>query len=531
MSSDAEEDFTDDSNNDEEVVIEDSGSPEFEVGSFNEYVDISHLETNIHVAEAYMPDLSFRKIYNGVSIDIPTSFLPLSMITINGYDDSPILMNIEFELDMMRWDKPPISIRYCHPINGTSFIGRPLISERISKFFSPFYKPKKFYKSQASVMVPTGDINEDSLRLLVKEGFDQKRSRNALALTKNNLDKARTYLITGALASKLPTLEFNFTEFPLIYLILEITEAFLDIFDHCCVCGCELGISGLKACACSKKVCQFSFTQLGVGANVVAEIKRDYKVVDFLVSIASAANGTKFLVPAPPVDLLSEMKNFFDRLPSISSLRQFQNDQELSASIGPQFFEILRFIILSNRVHFITLPDNLCLKECKNETTQFLSLQASPEKELKFLEKKKKIGNAFLWHGSTVDRWHSILHTGLQDLGRTKDAQNGGPWYGDGVYQSDSAAVSQGYARFGPNSYKNSVLGKDLQILALVENAKGEKLNNVYQNEYTQQDNDALIVRCMMVVHKSFEWNTLSKPPQYVPNLHDVLKHFSSIHL
>lgn len=523
MSDDEEEDMFPENDSGEEYILEadDSDSIEFE-----EYkvIDMSYiLDEKINNAQAYLYGFKFSRSNNTIQASIPTSVLPLSMLYINGFDKSSVLLELEFTLDNYSWTKLPTYIKFEHPIYKKSFIGSSLISTRISKFFSVFYVPRAYYKSQSSLFVPPGQVNEICLAQLVSLGYDIDVANRALLLTENNINDAKEYLSTGILSHQQSKIEISYKESPLIYLMLEITEAFLDLFDHCCVCGDSMGISGLKASICSRPMCQFSFVQLGVGANIVAEIRRDPLVADFLISMASACYNTEYLNPAPDESLITLLPDFFKKLPSVDVLARFENDRDLNQIIGEHFYLILRFIILSNRFHFITLPEKLKFSQCANSTTQFLALQATPEKELKFREKKLKNGGCFLWHGSQTHRWHSILHNGLKDYANTKHQVHAGPIHGYGVYQSDEASYSSGYSPAGNNNYVKSKLGSTIQVLSLVENIKGPKLNKVVDNEYTQQDSEGLIVRCVMIVHKPFSWNVIKTPPKHVPTLYEVL--------
>ena len=69
-------------------------------------------------------------------------------------------------------------------------------------------------------------------------------------------------------------------------------------------------------------------------------------------------------------------------------------------------------------------------------------------------------------------------------------------------------------------------------MVGLVENAKGKALNNVARHEYTQKDEQALVVRVLMVVSEDRgsglywssgkTWDTLADPPRSVPTLKDI---------
>ena len=93
------------------------------------------------------------------------------------------------------------------------------------------------------------------------------------------------------------------------------------------------------------------------------------------------------------------------------------------------------------------------------------------------MKKKEKYDVRWLWHGSRVERWYRILHTGLKNLGRTYYQANGGPWFGDGIYMSDSFNYSMYYCgKAAINIYKNSCLQKILQLISLVENTAVKEL-------------------------------------------------------
>ena len=133
----------------------------------------------------------------------------------------------------------------------------------------------------------------------------------------------------------------------------------------------------------------------------------------------------------------------------------------------------------------------------------------------------------YLWHGSSVVRWYSILHNGLKDLGRTVDRVHAGPIHGDGIYQSDLSSYSIPYSYPEENRYKHSSLPKKLQVLSLTENAKTPGLNHPIQNEFTQTDERACVVRALMIVKSNFSWNIVDDPPKYIPSLNDVLRTIS----
>jgi poly [ADP-ribose] polymerase 6/8 len=426
-----------------------------------------------------------------------------------------------------------------HPTFGPNFPGRALVSLALTAFFSPSYAVKPQYRSALYLLHPEARsrLNPRAKRELTDLGFSEDVAQRALSLTRGDLAAARDLLVTGITDAAPPRPIVSYEDCPLLYLILEIVDGFLDLTDHCCQCGQPLGVAGLRMSNCGAELCVFGMASMGVGSSLVNELRRDPMVADLLVSLASSCFGTKFFVPPLPPQLARQAEGFFARLPAIDRLTRHGTDAELSAELGTDFFEILRFIIFTNRCHLIHLPKKLAIQECVQYTEQFLCAVATPERELAFQKSKGKAPSVWLWHGSLLQRWHSILRTGLQDLGRSGDAIHGGPWYGDGVYESDESAVSFYYARqdetggvIGTNHYAKSKLPQAMTVLALIENAKGKTLKQVHPNEFTQQNPNGLIVRCLMVVKQDFSWNPHKNPPKAVPSLKSCLAWIASKH-
>jgi hypothetical protein len=265
---------------------------------------------------------------------------------------------------------------------------------------------------------------------------------------------------------------------------------------------------------------------MGIGSTVTSEIRRDPVVADFLVCLASACLGTKFFRPELPEQLRPTAERFFRTLPPINHLTGYADDSALIQAIGLPYYEILRFILMSNRAHLICLPPHLKIAECARNTTQLLSVVGNPECERVFQGKKRQKGTCWLWHGSFLSRWHSILHTGLKDLGRTADKTHmGASTYGPGVYMSNSSTYSYAYSAGcgDQHSYENSQFPKSLIVMALVENICSGLLKNVAQSEWTQRDLDGIMVRVLMIVNSVFEWDVHQSEPGCIPSLDDCL--------
>jgi poly [ADP-ribose] polymerase 6/8 len=332
----------------------------------------------------------------------------------------------------------------------------------------------------------------------------------------------------------------------LLYLVLEIAEAFLDLSDHCCLCRRELP-PGVKPSVCDRELCRFQLIEIGLGTSLIQELRRDPLAADFVFSIFSAAIGTNFLNPKPPGFTDASMQAICARLPAVSEMTACGNsDQQLAGLIGLEAVKLLRWVLLGNQSHLIALPPELKLVEF-NCNCQFMSLMSSPQSEDILGQMKQQFGSFFLWHGSAGDRWHSILRNGLKNASGTALQANGAA-RGAGIYFAPNSQMSWGYSKPAANKYTKSQLGPNLQVISLCEvamippsahftlqpKATGQKalafsgyLKN-HGSMYTLSIEEACVVR-FILVQGFFAHDVVQRPPSKVPTLHDVLE-FKALH-
>jgi poly [ADP-ribose] polymerase 6/8 len=289
------------------------------------------------------------------------------------------------------------------------------------------------------------------------------------------------------------------------------------------MCRCGLP-PGANPPVCGNTNCQSLLTQIGIGAFIAQEIKRDPMAADFAFSIFSAAIGTNFLNPAPPDFTPQRMLELVAAMPAMSEIVQkCQTDQQLVQLIGADGYRLLRWVLLSNQSHLISLPDALRLQEFPCQC-QFMTLLSSPSAETTLCQLKDKYGGMYLWHGSAGSRWYSILRNGLKNASGSTLQANGAS-FGPGIYFGKASSLSWGYSRAEPNKYQKSALGGNLQIISLCEVAKvtNQGLKD-FSSLMTLTMEQACIVRFLMV-QGSFNHDVTSQPPRKVPTLNDVLEY------
>jgi poly [ADP-ribose] polymerase 6/8 len=455
-----------------------------------------------------------------ISFSLPRDILPLALQAVYGFTNDPILVQIKFTLKDSDWAQKPKDIEIRNPSQGTNFPGKPLIDDVFRCFFTSHYQPRGTYRSERYVLTPSGNADKDKLANLVSAGYDRQRAENALILCRNNIKQALAFLRTGDIQEYQSQLVIGYKDCPLLFLALEIAECFLDLSDHCCICRKSLE-PGLKVSACCEKLCQFQLSQMGLGQSVIHAIKQDPLVADLLVSIFSAAVDTPFLTPRPPKDFdPEEMIEIVSNLPSMTFIKDnFLCDPDLSAMIGPRAFLLLRWILLSNRTHLISLSPKFSFKRFSS-ARQFMSLLATPEAEREFRKLKDKYGSMYLFHGSNGSRWHSIVRNGLKNATGTPLEANGSA-LGAGIYFARRSGTSQTYAVSAVNQYTESLFGQSLVILALCEVAKvGSLIDHGWA--HTLEDERACICR-FLLVNGDFDVDVIKDQIQRAPKLSDLL--------
>lgn len=509
---------------DYEMNLLDSQSIDFPL--FNEVRSI----VNTYSAFLYKYPASINTACTCITLQIPRAFLPQSLQAVFGFLVDDIILDVSIELDNLKWDSPPKNIRVEHPLFHKKYVGQVLIESTIQRFFSDKFKPKAIYKSEMFILSPSGQPDENKLETLVKEGYDKAKARDALVLCKNNVNLAKNFLRTGEMINCESQILVSYNQCPLLYFTLELVECFFDLQDHCCICRKPLQTVGLKPTTCDDKFCEFQYSDLGIGNSLIVEIRRDPLVADLLVSLFSMALDTQYLTPAPPQSInLKECKKIISDLPPMDEIAKCESDENIMKLISSSAYNLLKWIIFSNRSHLITVPSHLKLKEFES-AYQFLSLISTPEAEVEFQKLQKKNGSVYLFHGSEISKWHSIFRNGLKNYSGTPMQANGAA-LGPGIYFSKSSSISLSYStKFerninNINKYQNSEF-KSLTILALCQVAKVDELID-YDWAHTLTNEKACIIR-FLLVNCNNSVDIIKNPPN-VPLLSDILNYQASL--
>lgn len=467
------------------------------------------LDTVLAIYALFMPSYVATMINDTtVRFELPTSFVPLSVAAVLGFAADPVILQVDICFNEYSWKKKA-NFTCVHPRYGSNFIGKPVIMSTIERFFSAAYVPQPTYQCEMYMTSQAAAI------------FVQTRTSNRV----------------------------TFSDCPLVYLLLELTETFVNLSDHCCMCNQVLA-KGVKVSVCSKEFCNFQLAEIGVGNSVLQEIARDPEVADLVFSMFSATFQSKYCTPAPPKGMKIDIARVFQTLPAMEQMAtRCHKEKDLVKMIGIDAVKLLRWVLFSNRSHLIAIPPEMQLREFAG-TRQFMALLGSPEAEDVFNRLKSRYGSCYMWHGSDTVRWHSILRNGLKNASGTALQANGAV-LGPGIYFASNSGVSWGYVRQGQNAYRCSSLGQTISAIALCEVVKlppGQQtvslpktspMNEAMtltgaltdkQRAHTLTMEQACVVRFLFVSPRpgAFQIDTLRTPPANVPTLDGVLHYFAS---
>ena len=465
----------------------------------NATTSFSNFENYLNAAKTTKNDKDFT-----YQINIPSNFLPKKHQLLYGFDSDSTAL-----IATIKYEKNEKILKVEQPNSSGAFTGSKLIDSAIRDFFSPKYTPKQNYRSSPfSVMGPTPSSGVNTANLF-KKGVNRYIASRVLSNFNNDIDQSLLFINDGKIDSSFERPNINsiipFEENPLVYLVFEIVDCIFELQDHCFICRAPIP-PVIKPSTCSDRSC-VNAASIQPCLDVVHEIRRDKMVADLLVSFFVTAIGTNRLIPAPPplsrreIESLSfekttwkqsednklrsggsaddlnhdpkKLEMLVGKFSSIDeTLSKFGSSKALKEELGVEGFNLLLWILQSNRAQFFCLRDDLQIKELHNNDgsmpLQFLTLVSSPEQEVIFQALKAKYGSFYMWHGSPLVNWHSIIRNGLFDTSKRRMVDHASAC-GAGIYLAKDSGYSLGYARQGENKWSKTSLGKNLSVIALCE--------------------------------------------------------------
>jgi hypothetical protein len=124
--------------------------------------------------------------------------------------------------------------------------------------------------------------------------------------------------------------------------------------------------------------------------------------------------------------------------------KEILSEKNIYENINSELYGLLKFIITKSDLQFRL---DVELSKIVNITGIYkLEYSASDENNTNFEDKLSKQESKYLFHGSMINNWFSIIYNGLQIYSGTSKQINGAS-YGKGIYLSDSIELSNSYCR------------------------------------------------------------------------------------
>jgi ubiquitin-protein ligase len=234
------------------------------------------------------------------------------------------------------------------------------------------------------------------------------------------------------------------------------------IFSYCTICGKKIpDLEVVSSCS----TCFDKSLEIVTDDLVTNFFKKDKLVFNVIVlagySCLLNSHADQIMKPLPkifnPVGILRSKLNYgvenFGKL--IETVKLCSNDYKLQKKIELDY-SFIKYLIKTNTTNLMSnilfdKEDNVCANEdidnildCEKIIT--FNVCHTSDKEEEF----SGIKAYYLFHGSPIGCWHSILKDGLKNLSNTS-LMTSGAAYGAGIYLGGNFDTSQGYGidRFG----------------------------------------------------------------------------------
>ncbi|KAL0218737.1 hypothetical protein P9112_004390 [Eukaryota sp. TZLM1-RC] len=242
-----------------------------------------------------------------------------------------------------------------------------------------------------------------------------------------------------------------------------VKNSFLHLSDKCAVCDDLLSNYGIcpssKLTYCDKSTCCFSFTDLGVGYNLLDDVLRNQLSVELLLNFALNTVNSRDkerLFDSCPSDFLDinkrpDYKDIYQHLqsiPPISSLSSAESELDLRTTLGTKSFRLLRWVISTNRSLILSIPSNSRYYHSSLQGTQFLVSGVNPKREVEFQNLCSQFGFIWAYHGSCPFNWWRIIgkNEAIINMSGTSGQLHGSA-HGPGVYTSITPSTALSYGR------------------------------------------------------------------------------------
>ncbi|GMR59593.1 hypothetical protein PMAYCL1PPCAC_29788, partial [Pristionchus mayeri] len=274
--------------------------------------------------------------------------------------------------------------------------------------------------------------------------------------------------------------------------------------EFCLVCGEYLHAGAILPSICDGALCQYQYQELGL-LEGLSNPRCSAPVLSLLLTAFNAAANSgrwrDILTPSPsPTDidnLIAEAKKLHEKnnikwdfnqggnfdvhsmlvraMPCARQILRTPSHYREFKQTNPNIAEFVEWLVTSNQ-SFLELVPSKVRVDFLRTSKQFIFIADTPAKQAEFDVLKNENGGKtrYLFHGSKMENWHSIIRSGLKNMSGTKYMLAGAA-YGAGIYLSNLLSMSYNYCtQFGERNTAEDCVQKKcclsgMALLAVVE--------------------------------------------------------------
>jgi len=379
------------------------------------------------------------------------------------------------------------------------------VIELINSFNNEFKKNNVIVETNFKENKIYFNINFDSQNYNVIFHHD----KNQIIFTSNNDDYETIHLINLINKKKYESYD------QIVDFLVDINQIIPNLKKYCISCQTSLEVPSNEYSNCGNDMCIYKMEEMPIGDYVLETYKKNPDKVNFLLMTSFQAikspRRQDIFEPFPNhfliekklskpergvITTISGNKNAHDNKnwtlldktignhthTDISKIINLStNENELKKKLGNDLYILIRFLILSNKCNI----NQVDLINCSN----LKSLQVVHEfdKEEEFRKKSGGI-TVFLYHGSRIENWYSIMRNGIKVCSNTK-MMTAGAAHGVGIYTSDNFNTSLTYC--GYNHSTEMIMG----VFEVIGNKSDYKPGN---SIFVIPNEDKLILRYIL---------------------------------
>ncbi|GMH40546.1 hypothetical protein BSKO_08450 [Bryopsis sp. KO-2023] len=271
---------------------------------------------------------------------------------------------------------------------------------------------------------------------------------------------------------------------------------------RCYLCGSrhlEANRDGLPW-ACSNDLCRFRVCDETNGV-LFSHLRQRPEAIELCIILALNAasdhRAENVFIPKPLGLSPAEITEVLQKLPPVFDMKECNSEFEVRRFLNEQdgrCYGICCWLVMNIPYYIQSSSMEEMLQESWSPTSQKLqipeetdnkylgSLIGKPGKVFRvsgcftamarqFQANLESFGSSFLFHGSPLQNWYSILKHSPRNMSRHRDFKLHGAMYGEGIYMTDSFHLATYYSckRSTTIPWKNSEYFDDIDLVAVCE--------------------------------------------------------------